>query len=351
MLLRDVIKVSNRVFMFLYVLLYAINPIVFYYAFEGRMYALVGLLSTYSFYLFFKKKWSLYIIVAALGLYTHYYFVFVLLVQGIAILLFEKKKRFKDIKYPIISCVLFLPWLLYISSWFFGQTQSFWMQKLTVTQYLTLPGVLLTGYESSQYYHYYDSGIGIVTGLLVILFIFLIYRARKHLNPLFYTIVLWSFLGYLLVGTISLVKPIFVSRYLIFCTVGLMALLALLLERIPAKAKIICLTILFIITIHYTYYEVKYKTKGDIRSTIHQISYLSGKDDLLYLTDAGNYFVGIYYFPEKRVYVFQKKENIPSYVGISAIPNDKITQELPAFPKKAFVLKNDYDYEIESATY
>lgn len=354
MFITDVLKVSSRIHLFFYLVIMAFNPVLLYYAFEVRMYSLVGLFAMISYYFFFQKKWWLYTFVTVLGLYTHYYFIFVVLAQC-ATLVFGHKNKVRNelnlLKFPLIGVGFFAPWLLYISKWFFGQTQSFWMEKLTITRFLTLPGVLFTGYESSGYYQYYDAQIGVFTVIIVAIVGFLLWNTRRHRDKKTLAIAWWAFLGYFVVGSISLFKPIFVPRYLLFCSIGLTAFLVTLLNKARLRIQIAVISILLIMIAHYTTSEVQFKTKGDLRATIHQISYIAGKNDLLYVTDAANYFVASYYFGEKHVYVYQKKENIPSYVGISAIPDGKITEVLPQYPKKAFILTSDYNYEIKTASF
>ncbi|OQY43345.1 MAG: hypothetical protein B6242_14825, partial [Anaerolineaceae bacterium 4572_78] len=71
----------------------AINPMAIYYSQEVRMYGLVTLLGTMSMLAFVhflrgnqKAKWA-YIIVTTLSLYTMYYAIFIVIAQGIYVLI------------------------------------------------------------------------------------------------------------------------------------------------------------------------------------------------------------------------------------------------------------------------
>jgi len=73
-----------------------VNPFLFHYAFEGRMYALLVLACTASIYFYLKKSWFWYIVATLAALYTHHFALLVIAVQGIWFLIsvFQKKKRF-----------------------------------------------------------------------------------------------------------------------------------------------------------------------------------------------------------------------------------------------------------------
>ena len=345
--LKDIIKV-NKNWLPWYLIVFSLNPLLLYYAFEVRMYTLIACISTLSFYLFYTKKWKWYMLVSVLGIYTHYYFLFVLLTQAIYTIFFTKEKK-QFLKYLSVPYFLFLPWLLYSGRSVIGQTSgTFWMEKLQLFHLISLPGVLFTGYESSKYYNFYDKQILYVSLIVISLVILLVYKAKKLNNKLFPFLVLWSFLFFGVVALVSTLKPIFVPRYLIFCAIGFNLLIFFLLERISPKLRIVTLILLLVIIKHYTDYEIKYKAKGNIRATIKEINTISSDNDYLYVTDAGNYFVASYYFPEKSVRVYEEIQYIPSYVGLAAIPRDKISKDLPKFPQKAFILRSDYDYEIKS---
>src|SRR3990167_6624100 len=72
--LQNVLRVKKSRIV-LYSLLFFSNPILNYYAFEGRMYSLFALFASLSFYFLYKRKVGKYVIVTTLGLYTHYFMV------------------------------------------------------------------------------------------------------------------------------------------------------------------------------------------------------------------------------------------------------------------------------------
>ena len=113
-------------------LLLSINPFQIYYSQETRMYALLALLSGLSLWLFLhwldavssqSKTWPsllALVLVNALGLYTHYFFPFFLIIQSLAFLtwwLWEsgQQRRLRLIANwagaNIASILIYLPWL------------------------------------------------------------------------------------------------------------------------------------------------------------------------------------------------------------------------------------------------
>ncbi len=346
--LENVLKLK-KLKVAIYILLFAANPLLVYYAFEARMYMMFAFLSSLSFYFFFtKNKWG-YTIATILGMYTHYYFFGVLLTQGIYMLLTEKrelKNIIKKCELFLIPALAFLPWFLYIFENLISQSTSFWMSKLTSNDFVRLPGALFNGYEGF-FYDYYDQFI-VRTSVIIALFIIAgIFLRKKHDKLLLFSS-LWAFGFYLLIAVVSIVKPIFVPRYLIFATVGLHLFLVITLERMKTGIQILLIALLFFMTYHYTRLEVKEKTKGDIRRTLSVVRSMMQPGDRVYVKDAANYFVAVYYAPEEEVYVYEYLDRIPAYVGLAAIPRDKIVQDLPVYPHKAFILTGDTGYEIKS---
>ena len=109
------------------VALFSFSPFMNWYANEARMYTLLVLLSTLSQYYFLKliesrgtKGWLGYTLTALVGIYSHYFFAFNLLCQGIYFLLARKQFDKGTLKRFIILAVVLLvelaPWLYYFYS-------------------------------------------------------------------------------------------------------------------------------------------------------------------------------------------------------------------------------------------
>lgn len=345
--LKDILKIKDKR-IFIYLLIFSFNPFLLYYAFETRMYSLFALLATLSFYYFFKKRVIKYLIFTILGLYTHYFFLLVVFTQIIYSFFFKKKRRCFEIKKALISLTFFFPWLSYVFFNLLKNSSDFWLKPVKMKEIFSSLGILFTGYESL--YRFYDRQIFLIS-LFFFLLIINYFLTNKQKNHLFYFLFLWAFLAYFLIFFISFIKPLFLPRYLIFASVGFNLLIFYLLENMGKRGRFLSILVIALIIFHYTKLEVVYKRKADVRKTIYEIKRLANKDDYLFVSDsnASSYFIAAYYFDEKKVYIYKETtKSIPYYIGLVLIPKKKIITKLPRYPKKAFILENDYQYRIES---
>lgn len=342
--LVDVLKVPERKAT-PYLLLYSFNPFLLYYALEARMYSLFALVTLTSFYFLLTKKWKWYGLIALIGFYTHYFFTFVFATQLLYMLLYERAELKKAWKSFVLPALAFLPWLYYILPTMTTKTADFWAKPLSFTQSINTLGILFTGYETvwSFYTKYIVFASFAILGILVFFF-----TRRIKKDTLFSALLLWSFGAYFGIALISFVKPIFVPRYLIFSAVGLQVLLTYILTHVAPKAKLLITIMLVVITVHYTYNESLYKRKGNVRATLHEISAIAHPNDAIYVSDASLYFTVAYYIRDRKVYIYQAPDQIPYFIGVAILPDDAIVQTLPTYPNKAFILKNDYEYDILS---
>jgi uncharacterized membrane protein len=137
----------------LYTFLCAINPIVFYYAFETRMYSMLFCLAMASTFYYFKKDWRNYSIIAVLGLYTHYFMALVLFVQFLHLLVPLLKKKpslmtlWTEMKHYVYIGLAFLPWALFFAFQNESASSQYWIIPLKTFEILTLPALTYSGIE------------------------------------------------------------------------------------------------------------------------------------------------------------------------------------------------------------
>lgn len=348
--LRDILKVKGKRIP-VYLLIFSFNPFLVYYAFEARMYSLLALLATLSFYYYLKKEKYRYLVFTSLGLYSHYFFLLVVFTQLITYFVLKKKRRkAKEIKTVLIPLICFLPWAVYILPNLITRSAVFWIKPPKVIDLFSSFGIIFTGYE--RLYKFYNLPIFLVSMFFLLIILGFFNKLKKRNKPLFTLLVLWSFFPYFLIFLVSFLKPIFLPRYLIFTSVGFNLLLFYLLENTKKKWRWFFIAVIFFVIVHYTGLEVVHKRKSNIRRTISEIRKLATKDDYLFVSgaNAASYFVAAYYFDESRVYIFKETANkIPYYIGKVLLPLNKITYKLPPYPKKAFILDDDYHYRIQAA--
>lgn len=99
---------KKHLFAELSALLMAVAPFHIYYSQEARPYALVTFLTSLSMYFFLKEKWVKYLVSTVLAFYASYFVLFIILTQGLIILV---RKKYFQYLYILISLLFFIPWL------------------------------------------------------------------------------------------------------------------------------------------------------------------------------------------------------------------------------------------------
>lgn len=338
---------------FLYLLLFIINPLFIYYAFEARMYSMFAFFAILSFYSYYLKRNRLYFISTILGLYTHYFMVFIILGHIIFYFIWEKKNRInlKLARTAIISLLLLIPWL--ILKFMNGNPleQSFWIPKITIHSFFYFFSSIYFGFESN--FNFFNQGAAYFS-ISVLLFIvsgFIHYKKNiSNRSNVGIYLLLWSIGIPFSILLISLIKPIFLPRYLIFSTIGLLLLFVLILDRLDITKRCLLLTTVLLITLIYNQQQVIFRQKSNLKKIIREIKTMANKSDLLYVVDPLNFHVAQYYFDANRVYIYGKNyDELPAFIGKNLIPENKLTNTLPQYPIKAFILVNENSYEIQSS--
>lgn len=355
--LTEILNLSNKK-SFIYMILFLCNPLLLFFAFEARMYSLFAFLSALSFFALCKKRERLYFFVTLLGLYTHYFMVLVLISQLLFIILAKAKKiillPLRQIAYPFL---VFIPWTLFILNKMPFSDVS-WIPFSDPRTIFYFPSLILFGYQKN--FHYFPINKELIFFLLVGLSLLLIglvisgfiLMAKNRNSRLFWIalcLLIWAFFPTLTSYLISFIKPIYVPRYLIFSTVGITFLFIFIISKMPKLLAVVFAFVLLLSSVSFLTLKVVYEKKPDIRKTISEIKKLAKKDDFLYVTNELDFFTAQYYFDENRVYIYGKTyDDIPDYVGKILIPKEKISTNLPVYPKKAFILKADLSYDIQA---
>ncbi|OGK17888.1 hypothetical protein A2866_00530 [Candidatus Roizmanbacteria bacterium RIFCSPHIGHO2_01_FULL_39_8] len=348
--LKDIFKLKTAKSL-AYLFIFLINPLLLYFAFEARMYTMFAFFALLSYYSYYLGKPKLYLASVILGLYTHYFMVFVLLSQLAFYFITGKKKRDRMLlRYVYIVFIFYLPWMLYV--FFQGQffATSFWIERLKIKTLVNLPSVLYLGFEQGT--GYFTKELQLLTILFGIMFIVTVVKVKREVDErrkLFLFLIVWSIGSAFFIGLISFVKPIFIPRYLIFSSIGFIFLTIFMLEELPIRIRWVLLIILVFFTFSFLRLQIVKRKKSDIRKTVQEITGRAGKNDLVYVTDELDYFTIQYYFDESRVYVFNKNyEEIPQFVGKTLIPKERVATSLPSYPKRAFILNRNGSYVIQS---
>ena len=328
------------------------NPMLIYFAFEARMYSLLALLATASMYFFYLKNWQPYVLATALGLWTQPFMVFVILSQGLYLLLTKTFKK-EHLWAFLASFLLFSPWIPIIFRQF-GRSGPMWIWPINWTTVATILGNLLTSYEGTPW------GLWQKMTLLSVILLILTFpvlkeakksRGSKKPTDFYLLLLCWLYLPVFLVLLLSYFKPLYVNRYLIFTTVAEIFLISISLSLIKNEVlrRFLAFSFLIFIVLFNLWFPTKHQ-KTDIRLTFREIGKMAKTTDLIYSKTPLTFFEANYYFPDRsRVFLYNPNHlAVPFYAGAALLPQNKMKDFVPLYPGRAFLINDDATYEIIS---
>lgn len=321
----------------------ALNPMLLYFAFELRMYSLLILFATLSMYFFYLNNWPMYIISTILGLYTQPFMIFILLVQNVCLFITKKLKVAVLISLAIF--ILYLPWIPTLLGQF-KQSGPMWMYPVDATLLLSVFGNLFLGYEGTPggFWH-----LMIFASFIIVAISLSLWRIKKMRKTLllFY---LWLALPTFVILAISLFKPIYVHRYLIYVTVAEVFLLSFFIVNINSLRLRSFFTwgTIFLLVIA-NFWAVDFHRKLPIRDAFKLINKLLTENDVVYAQTPLIYYESLYYSSQTAIYLYNP-QNItpPRFVGSIGMPPSIWVKTYPQAPQRAFVVKEDGTFFIAS---
>lgn len=199
------------------------NPFIFTYACEARSYALLTLLTTTSMFCFLRalrksKHWNyFYLLVSAAGIYTHYYMWFVILAQGIYVLLFERAFLKRLIPLFLGILLFYLPWLPILFKQTRGVAQDYWIPGIDKRTHIDTFVRLIAGHETGRA----ANALVLFYCLIFLISFFLWLTKPRRLSRKTGLFLLWFLVPIIAPTLISLYKPVYFYRYLVFVSVPL----------------------------------------------------------------------------------------------------------------------------------
>ncbi|MFH0773164.1 MAG: glycosyltransferase family 39 protein [bacterium] len=349
LIMKEVYRLGTKKSLF-YLLLFIINPLLHYYAFEARMYSMMAFVATLLFYALMKKKYTLYAYTALTALFTHYFLIGVIAFQAFYIFFTSHKIERKRFFLPLIKSVLwYIPWIIILIIARPPIGASFWIPTSSWKDVFLLPAIILTGYEQDAWivvpFLAYISLV--ISGIVA----FGSLHHVSHTKKLHYLLLLgWSFGIPLAIFILSFVKPVFLPRYLIFASVGLVLLLVVCFESIKNKyVRFILIAIVVLFSLSYSSLQVLMRTKAPLNKTFRLVGKEMGKNDVVYVTHEYDFHPAEYYLPSKKVYIYKKSYGeLPWFVGKVLMDKGAFTDTLPHYPERAFIVNNDGSYSVQS---
>lgn len=257
-LYRLLIESANRETAVLGVVLYSFSPFILWYSQEARTYSLITLLATINhlYFLRFLRSSDIrfptaYFLTSLLGIYSHYFFIFFLISQGIYFFLYLYRHRLQikpvqlvHFLYVVLGVIiLFTPWLLYLRSLGFAANTQPRLPSPTSYNLIQIYLNFLVGFLPPTAISFI---IALWPLLLMILFYIFTRRLQVTLKSTDYFVQM-TFLPVFLVYIVSIFRPIFLPRYLIFVAPSLFVLLSWTLVNFTKKSISLPLLIILII--------------------------------------------------------------------------------------------------------
>lgn len=290
-------------------------PIISHYSTQIRMYTWVMLfigLTSFYFYKVIKtpstKNWLLFSIFSVLSAYTHHYGLFTICVINISLLIYLiiTKQNIKEfIKYGVIQTLLFIPGLIVFFKQTFQVAKGFWIT-------VEYPKIVLDIIQSSFKDSIKNNELPLIFSLIVVTYIIIriieMLKSNKKesyiaIVPLaiYVTVILFAL-------TVSLVRPVFITRYML----PMITLFVFELSYILSKEKnlvfkiavvlgILILSILNSKVLFNNYYN---KNNEDIKIAIK--SELQ-EDDIFIFKEIGAGSVVSTYFPKNKCYFYNSE--------------------------------------------
>lgn len=326
-------------------ILAGLNPMLLYFAFELRMYSLLTLITTLSMYFLYTQNWLGYIIAATFGMYTQPFMAFVVLSQSIYLTF---TGRFKTaLRNGMLIGFLYLPWVPTLITQF-KASGPMWMYPVDLNLILSVLGNLFFGYEGTPGDLWW---IMKLTSLTFVIICIWLWRQSKKQQENLGLFLLWLFLPVFFVLAISLVKPIYVHRYLIFSTVAEVFIVALALSQIrqtflqKVSSVILILTLLLV-----NVWTTSFHHKVNLQKTFREVNPQLKPGDQIYAGTPLVYYESLYYAPTGSTVLLYNPDRIvpPRYVGNIGMPQSVWATSFPSKPRRAFLIMDNGDYEIMS---
>ncbi|WP_439877899.1 glycosyltransferase family 39 protein [Pseudomonas prosekii] len=294
--------------------LLALLPIAVRYSQEVRMYALLGLLmlgATIALVYWLKtprynRALAVYVVLAAAGLYTHYFAAVSLLSHWVYLLVLMYRKDVPH-KYLTVKswwlanlaiALAFVPWIpnLLHQLAFSG---FYWIKQPDIhTVVSTL--WMFVGYTDGLAFSpwvFYSLPCLLFIGALVVV----MHDSSRHKYSSMIVLYVWFPLFFIIV--VSFVRPLFVVRYFMFAALGLPIILALALNFYWQRHKLCCQVFLVVIVFVesvgiYNVAGVGHVVYKEVNSIDVMSEYLNKQanvDDAVLVTHAFLYFPLVYY--------------------------------------------------------
>ncbi len=350
-------------------ILMAISPFLNWYGNEIRMYTLLTFMTILNQYFFLRifratkkddeyKAWWGYAITAVLGMYTHYFFAFILLTEVFFYFIYRKSFPEKSLrKFILIGLVViatFAPWLWYVRHInAIGNETPLLVRPTSIDLFNTFSQFFF-GFQNDHI-----NTILVSLWPLCILFGFLALRRSSRIYPETIYLIMSAFLPIIIVFTISIfIRPIYVSRYLILSLPALYLLISWILSIYPpflSRSLKFILVVTMLVTLAIESVSVATPVKENYESAAQYLESHAGVQDVIAVSAPFTIYPVEYYYQGQTTLTTLPIWNQLASGAIPAFDKSKLPQEVAEISRDHnnlwLLLSYDQGYEKDIKDY
>lgn len=247
-------EILSRKWALFAVILFSFSPFMDWYANEARMYTLLALMALLNQLFFMRiirtgKGWFWFGLTAVIGAYSHYFFMFTLVSEGIFYLFNRRKFAPGTLKKLVIVGLVvtaaLAPWLYYFHSLGSASGTRPLLAKPSTVDFSNVYSQLLFGFQNNHI-----NTIVLSSWPILMLIVLLIVRRGIKASTQVSFIAVLAILPILLAYVGSLVTtPFFLSRYMISSVAPLILLVVWLVSKYARRATALVCGLLIIVTV------------------------------------------------------------------------------------------------------
>jgi len=315
-------------------LLTLLNPFLFQYAFEARMYAILAMSSTIATYFFLKKNHLAYIISAVASLYCHHFSLFVIFWHFLWTLgsYLKNKKNFWLFFKPFFFIGLFyLPWLPFM----YRQTamvvdKGFWLGKPELKDLPNLCIKFIIGLNQHPLQRF----------IKYIFFAILLLRHWRFKDTKTNFLIGWFCCPALIVFFLSqLAQPIFYDRYLINLIPALVLVLVSNGRRFLSPIFLVILTVLLLCLDWFFFTTPTKRPFRDLAAYIKDTR--QSQDFLINWSGAAHHLFESKYY-DVYAPIYTPNGPLPFYTGTALMEEKDQISVLPSTPRLGVVTSEPF---------
>ena len=289
-------------------LLVTISPFMNWYGSEARMYTMLAFMTVLHVYFFVKvlrvggtSNWIFWTLTAILGLYTHYFFLFVLVSEFVAMLIMRKKFAGQHpirsiISYGAVAGLSLIPWLLYVYNLGFASNTQPALGVPSAGDLFDTYTQFIFGFQVPAV----NTLIVSLWPVLVLLAFFALQRTRKKIPSEVMLFVLLATIPVLSAFIISVtIRPFYLSRYLIVALPALFIFIAWMLTRYRRWiARTVSVVLVLFIGLLFTIQVMSPNTpvKEDYKDAVQYLAQNAGPSDVVVLAAPFTIYPVEYYY-------------------------------------------------------